>query len=455
MRKRKKIDSSTVFLSSIILVFTIIAFLSLPVLFNYKSIQSEIENKFFSDFKINLKILDDISFRVLPRPHLLIKKANLDFNLEDKNSAILEVKNLKLFIPSNKIYSKKDVVITDIMFQDLNLNLKLSDLKDIRNHLNNKINKPIVISNIKIFLEDGENNIILISPIKKVNYRINDNFTSKEFKLIGSIFDIEFKSNWKKNFDLPSTSVNEINLNNPDIYIKNLFTYKNQKEFNGSSSIDFLNENISFDYNFKDSQIKLNSSEKKNNQKIKFNSTIELNPFYLDGNIIFEEKNINFITDYLLNSILNIDKKLVKNFNGKLELVLSNLDSKILNNGKILFSINEGKIQTVNSYFEMYKIGTIKSSFNYVIDGGELFFKTQNVLSVNNQKELSRKFQLSFKKVKNVNKIYFDFKRNIDTGDMFISNIYFNDKKSKNLLEEIIKTNNMLVLKSTLRDILP
>ena len=44
---------------------------------------------------------------------------------------------------------------------------------------------------------------------------------------------------------------------------------------------------------------------------------------------------------------------------------------------------------------------------------------------------------------------------NIDTGDMFISNIYFNDKKSKNLLEEIIKTNNMLVLKSTLRDILP
>ena len=455
MRKRKKIDSSTVFLSSIILVFTIIVFLSLPVLFNYKSIQSEIENKFFSDFKINLKILDDISFRVLPRPHFLIKKANLDFNSEDENSAIVEVENLKLFIPTNKIYSKKDVVITDIMFQDLNLNLKLSDLKDIRNHLNNKINKPIVISNIKIFLEDGENNIILISPIKKVNYRINDNFTSKEFKLIGSIFDIEFKSNWKKNFDLPSTSVNEINLNNPDIYIKNVFTYKNQKEFNGSSSIDFLNENISFDYNFKDFQIKLNSSEKKNNQKIKFNSTIELNPFYLDGNIIFEEKNINFITDYLLNSILNIDKKLVKNFNGKLELVLSNLDSKILSNGKILFSINEGKIQTVNSYFEMYKIGTIKSSFNYVIDGGELFFQTQNVLSVNNQKELSRKFQLSFKKVKNVNKIYFDFKRNIDTGDMFISNIYFNDKKSKNLLEEIIKTNNMLVLKSTLRDILP
>ena len=59
------------------------------------------------------------------------------------------------------------------------------------------------------------------------------------------------------------------------------------------------------------------------------------------------------------------------------------------------------------------------------------------------------------KKVKNINKVYFDFIRNIDTKDMFVSNIFINDKNSQNLLEEIIKINNMLVLKSTLRDILP
>ena len=103
----------------------------------------------------------------------------------------------------------------------------------------------------------------------------------------------------------------------------------------------------------------------------------------------------------------------------------------------------------------MYKIGTIKSDFNYAIKEGELFFESQNTLSIKNQKELSRKFQLNFKKVKNINNIYFDFERNIDTGDMFLSNIYFNDKNSKNLLEEIVKINNMLILKSTLRDILP
>ena len=454
MRKRKKIDSSTIVLSSIIVVFTIIIFLSLPVLFNYKSIQNEIENKFFSDFKINLKILDNISFRVLPRPHLLIKKANLDFNLEDEKSTIAEVENLKLFIPSNKIYSKKNIIITDAKFQNINLNLKISDIKDIRNHLYYKINKPINITNIKIFLNDSKNNVILIAPIKKVNYQINENFSAKEFKLQGSIFDIEFKSNWKRNFDEPKSSINELKFKNPNIYIKNLFKYENKKEFNGSSSIDFLNENISFNYFYKDTIIKINSPEKKNNQKIKFKSVIELNPFYLDGEIIFEEKKISFITDYILNLISNADKKLLENFNGELKLSLSNLDSKILSNGKISLLINEGQIKTSNSFFEMNKIGIIKSSYNYLIKEGELFFETKNVLNINNHKELARKFQLNFKKVKNIDRVYFDFIRNIDTGDMFLSNIFINDKNSQNLLEEIIKTNNLLVLKSTLRDIL-
>jgi len=454
MRKRKKIDSSTIVLSSIIVVFTIIIFLSLPVLFNYKSIQNEIENKFFSDFKINLKIIDDVSFRVLPRPHLLIKKANLDFNLEDEKSAIAEAENLKLFIPSNKIYSKKNIIITDVKFQNINLNLKISDIKDIRNHLYYKVNKPINISNIKIFLNDNKNNVILIAPIKRVNYQINENFSAKEFKLKGSIFDIEFKSNWKRNYNEPKSSLNEINFKNPNIYIKNLFEYENKKEFKGSSSIDFLNENISLNYNYKDSIIKINSPEKKNNQKIKLNSIVELNPFYLDGEITFEEKKISFVTDFILNAISNADKKLLENLNGELRLSLLNLDSKILSNGKISLVINEGQIKALDSFFEMDKIGIIKSSYNYLIKEGELFFETKNIFNINNHKELARKFQLNFKKVKNIDRVYFDFIRNIDTGDMFLTNIFINDKNSENLLEEIIKTNNMLVLKSTLRDIL-
>ena len=54
MWKRKKIGSPRVVLASIVVFFTIILFLSLPVLFNFNSIQNIIEKKFYSEFKINL-----------------------------------------------------------------------------------------------------------------------------------------------------------------------------------------------------------------------------------------------------------------------------------------------------------------------------------------------------------------------------------------------------------------
>ena len=442
-------------MSSIIVVFTIIVFLSLPVLFDYKSLQNEIETKFNKDFKINLKILDDISFRVFPRPHLLIKKANLDLNVKDKKSAILETEDLRLYIPSNKIYSKKDIIITDLEFGDLNLNLKLNDIKDIRNHLYFKINKPIYIRNLKLFLLENNNDVILISPLKKLEYKINEKIKSKELKLKGSIFDIEFDSIWKRNYNKPKSTSNEIILKNPDIYIKNLFSLKNKNNFNGSSSIDFLNENISFTYKYENNKISINSPNEKNNQQIRFNSNIQLNPFYFDGEIVFEKKKLSLITDFIVNYLINANKELLENLNGNLDINLLKLDNPLFNKGKIKFSINEGKIKVLNTYMEIDGMGIIESNFNYLIREDELFLQTSNILNVNNKKEFARKFQINFKKSENIKKIYFDFERNIDNGDMFLSNIFINSKNSKNLLAEVIEINNMQILKSIIRDVLP
>ena len=454
MRKRKKIDSSTITLSSIIVVFTIIVFLSLPVLFNYKSLQSEIETKFNKDFKINLKILDDISFRVFPRPHLLIKKANLDLNVEDEKSVVLETEDLRLYIPSNKIYSKKDIIITDLEFGDLNLNLKLNDINDIRNHLYYKINKPINISNLKLFLLDNKNDVILISPLKKLSYQINEKNKSKELKLKGSIFDIEFNSIWKRSYKKPKSTSNEITLTNPDIYIKNIFLFKNKNNFNGSSSIDFLNENVSFNYKYENQKISINSPNEKNNQQIRFNSNIELNPFYFDGEIIFDQKKLSFISDTIIYYILNTDKELLENLNGRLDINFKKLDNILLDNGKITFSINEGKIKVLNSYLEIEGLGIINTSFNYFIKEDELFLKTTNILNINNKKQFAKKFQLNQKKIENINQIYFDFERNIDNGEMHISNIFVNSKNNQNLLEEVLEVKNIQVLKSIMRELL-
>ena len=42
--------------------------------------------------------------------------------------------------------------------------------------------------------------VILISPIKKVSYKIDKKNKIKNFKLIGEIFGLNFKSDWKRDY---------------------------------------------------------------------------------------------------------------------------------------------------------------------------------------------------------------------------------------------------------------
>ena len=225
MSKRKNKISSKIILSSVLIFFSIILFLSLPVLFNYNSIQNVIEKKVSSEFKINLKINGDIALKVFPRPHYLVKNANLDLNIENDNSSIIETSHLKIFIPIRKIYSRSNIEINGIELENVNIYFNKDDILDFRNHLYYKINKPIYIKKSKFFLLDKNKNTILISPLKKINYLINKKNNSKQLKINGNIFDVNYSSFWKRNYDNPNATLNEIRMKNPNLNIKNFFSY--------------------------------------------------------------------------------------------------------------------------------------------------------------------------------------------------------------------------------------
>ena len=454
MRKRKKIDSSKVILASIIVFITVILFLSLPALFNYSSMQSAIEKKFSLEFKINLKILDDISFKIFPRPHYLVKKANLDLNFKDEKSSIIETKNLKIFIPTKKIYSKSDIEINGFEISNANIYFKIEDILDFRNHLYYKINEPIYVKKSKFFLLDKNNKTILISPIREINYLINKNNNSKELKIKGNIFDVNYYSSWKRYYDKPKNTINVISLKNPNLFIKNLFSFEDKSNFKGKSSINFLNENIIINYLMKDNKIYINSPNQNNKQKIKLNSEIELDPFYFDATIDINKKDTNFLIDNLLNIILNSKEKYLGNMNGNLTLVINNLKSSIINNGKINLSVKEKEIKLKNSLFEIKDTGKLRSNFRYYENKGDLIFASENIFEITNKKEFSRKFQLSSNKVKNINKIYFDLEKNIDNGEISISNIYLNKIDTENFSEEHYIIKNIQVLKVLIKNIL-
>ncbi len=454
MRKRKKIDSSKIILSSIIVFFTVILFLSLPVLFNYNNLQNIIEKKFYSEFKINLKILSDISFKIFPRPHYLVNKANLDLNIEDDKSSIIEIKNLKIFIPTNKIYSKTEINIEGFEIHNTNIYFNIKDILDFRNHLYYKINKPIYIKKSKLFLLDKNKKTILISPIKKIKYLINNKNNSKELKIKGNIFDVDYYSFWKRDYDNPNKTLNEIRLKNPNLFIKNFFSFKGKLFFKGKSSINFLNEDIIINYLMKDSKIYIDSPNQNSSQKIKLNSKIELDPFFFDAKINIDHKDTNFLIDNLLSIILNSKEEYLGNMNGNLTLVVNNLKNSIINNGNINLSIKEKVIKLEKSLFEIKGIGKIRSDFRYYENKGDLIFASENILEITNKKEFSRKFQVNSKSVKNINKIYFDLEKNIDNGEISISNIYLNKIETENFSEEYYIIKNIQILKALVRNIL-
>ena len=90
----------------IVLFFSIGIYLSIPVLFNYKSIENIIEKKFFSDFNINLNINGDIKYQLLPKPHLLISNSSLSIDKKNEETMSIDIEKFKVFLHSKNLYPK-------------------------------------------------------------------------------------------------------------------------------------------------------------------------------------------------------------------------------------------------------------------------------------------------------------------------------------------------------------
>ena len=278
-------------LSAIAIIFSSLTILSLPVLFNYKSKVATIEKNFFKNFKIYLNSSGKITYKPFPKPHLLVENASLNLSSSKIKNDLINTSNLKIYISLRDIYlrSFENFLSTEIL--DSNLELEVSDLKILRNHLYQKINKPIVLNNCKIFLKNNKKEVILISPVKKITYKINDKKKVKNLIIDGEIFGLNFKSNWKRNYKSPKKSFNNINIYNPKIEIQNIFKFENDKKFQGKTQISYLQDKLEYNIQFDKNKIKVNSPKLKN-INFQLNSSIQLTPFFFEGELEIKKKKI-------------------------------------------------------------------------------------------------------------------------------------------------------------------
>ena len=236
--KQNKITFNLI-LSILAIIFSSLTILSLPVLFNYKSKVSVIEKNFYKNFKIYVKSSGEIKYKPFPKPHLLVENASLNLDNSSKKNDLITTSNLKVYISLRDIYLRSFSNFLSTEISNSNLNFKMEDLKELRKHLYQKVNKPIYLDNCKIFIRNKNMEVILISPIKKVSYKIDKKNKIKNLKLIGEIFGLNFKSDWRRDYKSPKTSIHNINIFNPNLEIKNTFEFENTQNFKGQSQMSY------------------------------------------------------------------------------------------------------------------------------------------------------------------------------------------------------------------------
>ena len=450
--KQNKI-TFTIILTAILIIFSSLTILSLPVLFNYKSKVTIIEKNFYKNFKIFLNSSGKVTYKPFPKPHLLVENANLNLSNSFTNEGLINTKNLKIYLSLRDLYlrSFNNFVSTEI--SDTNFELKFIDIKEIRKHLYLNINKPIIFNNCKVFIRNKNNEVILISPIKKIFYKIDNKNKIKNFKVDGELFGLKYKSEWKRNYTKPKKSYHNISILNPNIEFKNILEIDDIKKIKSKIQVTLPQDKMEYDIQFNNGKIKISSP---NNKKINFNldSEVNLAPFYFEGGLKIKKKSIEKIIDNFLHFLLSKNQDYLGNFNGKLNITLDKINNKLIKKGEINLNIKEKIINVNKARFILDKVGYINTNINFIEEDGHVKFLSRNELNIENYIEFAKIFQIGSKKVKNIKHIYFVIEKNLGETDFIIKNVKINKKENSKIESEIFLVNNIQNLRSYIRKIL-
>ncbi|AAZ20838.1 hypothetical protein [Candidatus Pelagibacter communis] len=343
-------------ITTIIILFTYIFYLLIPLLYDKNWIQNKVVTKLGNEFNINLSNSFDISYRILPKPHYLIR---------DSKISLAEIKTLNVFISQNNFFNKDSIRINEVVIEEANFSLLSNNLKPLYKDSENKFSKKkIKINNSNIFLKDNLNEVISIIKISNAFLFFDEKNLFNLFDLNGEIFNIPFTLNYQNTIN----SQKNINIKAPDLKLKIIdkFFKKDEDLKSGMNNISILNSSINTKYSIKDQIVIFQSDGSRiYNSKIDYNGQLAINPFDLNLKInLYDYKISNLFTP---NSIIYefIKSGLLFNENISVQTLVnikSTKKDKIFNEAKLELKVLNGKINFDKSMFINNNIGLLEVS---------------------------------------------------------------------------------------------
>jgi len=441
----------------IVVLFIYIFYLLIPLLYDKNWVQNKIVTKLSAEFNINLSNSFDISYRILPKPHYLIK---------DTKTTFAEIKDLAVYISQNNFFNKDSIRINEVVIEGANFSLLNNNLKMLYKNSENKFSKKkIKINNSNIFLKDNLNELISIIKISKALLFFDEKNLFNLFNLNGEAFNVPFELNYQNEINLQK----KIKIKSPDLKLEiiNKFFKKDEDLNSGINNISILNSSINTKFSIKD-QILIFQSDGSRvyNSKIDYNGQLTINPFDLDLKINLDDYKISNL--FTSNSIINEFIKSGLLFNENISLnILVNIDStkkdKIFNEAKLELRVLNGKISFDKSVFINNNIGLIEvSNSDLFLEKDKLILTANLSINIKNTDRLysflntNKRLRKDIKNIK-LNIIY-DFLgneiafKNIKIDDNKVSDQFyniaegFNDNNSNNLTKSRRLLNELIGL---------
>ncbi|MDC1091312.1 hypothetical protein OAS33_01750 [Candidatus Pelagibacter ubique] len=434
-------------ISAIVVLFIYIFYLLIPLLYDKNWIQNKIVTKLGNEFNINLGNSFDFSYRILPKPHYLIR---------DSKTSLAEIKTLKIFISQNNFFNKDSIIINEVVLGEVNFSLLSNDFKPLYKDSENKFSKKkIKINDSNIFFKNNLNEVISIIKISNAFLFFDEKNLFNLFDLKGEIFNIPFKLKYQNALNLQK----KIKINAPDLQLKviNDFFKKDENLSSGISNISIISSSINTKFNIKD-QIAIFQSDGSRiyNSKIDYNGQLAINPFDLNLKInLYDYKISNLFTP---NSIINefIKSGLLFNENISVQTLVnikSTKKNEIFNEVKLELRILNGKISFDKSLFINNNIGLMKiSNSNLFLENDKLFLSSNLSIDIKNIDKLYSFLNTSKNSRKNIRNIKLNIIYDFLSNQIELKNIKINDNdvssQFNNIAEGFIDINSNNLTKS-------
>jgi len=411
-------------ITAISILFAYIFYLLIPLLYDKNWVQNKIVNKLSSEFNINLSNSFDISYRILPKPHYLIR---------DSKTSLAEIKTLNVFISQNNFFNKESTRINKVTIKEANFFLLSNDLKTLYKNSENKFSeKKIKINNSNIFFKDNLNEVISIIKISNAFLFFDEKNLFNLFDLNGEVFNIPFELNYQNTIN----SKKKIKIKAPDIKLKIINElFKKDEDLNsGMNNISILNSSIKTKYSIKDQIVIFQSDvSKASNPKINYNGQLAINPF--DLNLKIDLYNYKISNLFRLNSIINEFIKSGLLFNENISVHTSvNIEStkkdKIFNEAKLELKVLNGKISFDNSVFINNNIGLLEvSNSDLFLEKDKLILTANLSINIKNTDKLYSFLNTNKRLRKDIKNIELNIIYDFLSNEIAFKNIKIDDNK--------------------------